>query len=428
MCCTWLRGLGGKSVIQGTIASNATLKGNRVLFLVHRRELCQQITNTFELCGVDFSLCDVSMVQTVARNLAKIKMPAIIITDEGHHGMSNSYLKIYDYFPNAIRLFFTATPTRLDGAGLGNICATLVEGVSTKWLIDNHYLSPYKYYGVTLADTSKLHTRNGDFDKAEVEALMSRSFIFGSAVENWRKYAENKQTIVYCSSIRTSKETVKAFKEAGIKAEHLDATTPKQDRARIDEAFRNGKITVLSNVDLFGEGYDVPDCECVVLLRPTKSLSLHIQQSMRSMRYKPNKTAIILDHVGNYARHGLPDDKREWSLAGRKKQDKAKILVKECKNCFAVVPITTKCCPYCGAEFVSENKNADDKNVDGVILEEISKNNKTAYKMCKTWNEIEACRKAFKYKFAWSIRRALEMNIPIPSKYKAFMWRMGYTR
>lgn len=271
----WVVAVVGKSVIQGNIARMTTDKGNRVLFLVHRRELCQQITNTFELCGVNFSLCDVSMVQTVARNLAKTKTPAIIITDEGHHGMSNSYLKIYNYFPNAIRLFFTATPIRLDGAGLKNICEQLIESVSTKWLIENHYLSPYKYYGVTLADTSKLHTKNGDYDKHEVETLMNQGYIFGNVVENWLKLSKDKKTIIYCSSINTSKATVEAFVKAGINAKHLDGTTPKTEREKAVSDFRKGVIKVLSNVDLFGEGLDIPSVETVCLCRPTKSLSLH---------------------------------------------------------------------------------------------------------------------------------------------------------
>ena len=338
---------GGKSVIQGMIAKSATQKKNEVLFIVHRKELCQQIENTFRTCGVDFTYCTVGMVQTLCRRVPKLKEPKLILVDECHHILSNSYRMIIDSFPQAVVVGFTATPVRMNEGGLGAVFESLVESVSTKWLIEHHYLAPYKYYGVELADTRHLHTKNGEFIPDEVERLMARSVIFGSTVENWKKFADGKKTIVYCSSINTSKATARAFQEAGIVAAHLDGTTGKAEREQTVEDFRSGKIKVLCNVDLFGEGFDVPDCEAVVLLRPTQSLTLHIQQSMRSMRYKPGKTAIILDHVGNYTRHGLPDEEREWSLKQKKKKKKSERYVKSCPNCFAVVPAGKTVCPHC---------------------------------------------------------------------------------
>ena len=215
VCCVLGCG-GGKSVIQGTIAAMATTRKNNVLFLVHRKELCQQIAGTFTACDVDFSKCSVMMVQTACRRLGKLNKPALIIVDECHHALSNSYLKVLKYFPGALVLGFTATPQRLGTGGLGEVFDKLIESVSTKWLIEHHYLAPYHYYGVQLADATKLHTKHGDYDKTEVEELMNRSAIFGSAVENWLKLAKDKKTIVYCSSIETSKNTVKAFQDAGV--------------------------------------------------------------------------------------------------------------------------------------------------------------------------------------------------------------------
>lgn len=274
VCCVLGCG-GGKSIVQGTIAKNVTDKQGSVLFLVHRKELCEQIRNTFELCGVDFNYCNVQMVQTVTRRIDKLNEPKLIIVDECHHLLSNSYMRIIEAFPKAILTGFTATPVRMCEGGLGKVFEQLIESVSTKWLIENHYLSPYKYYGVTLADTSKLHTKNGDYDKHEVEALMNQGYIFGNVVENWQKLSKDKKTIIYCSSINTSKATVQAFNDAGINAKHLDGTTPKAEREKAVSDFRKGVIKVLSNVDLFGEGLDIPSVETVCLCRPTKSLSLH---------------------------------------------------------------------------------------------------------------------------------------------------------
>lgn len=426
MCCIGLWRLGGKSVIQGMIAKSATDKHNRVLFLVHRKELCEQIRNTFTLCGVDFNYCDITMVQTTTRRITKIPKPNLIITDEFHHGLANSYKKIYDYFDDVISLGFSATPYRNVEKGLSEICDCLVIGVSTKWLIDNHYLAPYKYYGVTLADTSKLHTKNGDFDKTEVEALMNQSYIFGSAIDNWLKYAKGKRTIIYCSSIATSKAVEESFSARGISCMHLDGATPQKERERVVKAFRDGEITCLTNVDLFGEGFDVPDCECVVLLRPTKSLSLHIQQSMRSMRYKPGKVGIILDHVGNYARHGLPDDDREWTLDGKEKRAKTVVMVKECPECFAVNPANATVCYDCGAELKTKQLTDKEKKIiEEVILEEIKQKPYGAFMECKTFEELVQFQKAKKFAFGWVIHKAILLHIKIPTKYAYMMKQMG---
>lgn len=416
---------GGKSVIQAAIAKSATSKGNKVLFLVHRRELCQQIADTFVRCGVDLNLCYIEMVQTVSRRINKtVWKPHLIITDECHHSLSKTYKKIYEHYSDAIRVGFTATPTRLGEGGLGEIYTSMVEGVSTEWLIKNGYLAPYEYYSVKLVETDGLRTRAGEFIASDVNELMNKNFIYGEALEHWRKLANGKKTIIYCSSIDASLKTVDEFRNHGINAAHLDGTTPDQIRRQTIKDFRDGKITVLSNVDLFGEGFDVPDCECVILLRPTMSLTLHIQQSMRSMRYKQNKTAIIIDHVGNVYRHGLPDDERVWSLAAKKKKEKTEIKIKQCPMCFAVVPASHKNCDICGHEFVITKQEREEAERKQAELERISrqdmlKNKPYTYiKELKTWSEIEEFRKAKGYKFGWSIRQCVEKNIDIPEKYR----------
>lgn len=419
----------GKSVIQASIAEMAGKRGNHVLFLVHRKELCEQIYNTFNSCGVDFNLCQIGMVQTVCRRLEKTKKPALIFIDECHHTLSASYLKIIEYFPESIVLGFTATPIRLNEGGLGKVFQDLVAGVSTKWLIDNHYLAPYKYYGVTLADTTKLHTKNGDFDKAEVEKLMNQGYIFGNVVDNWIKYVNGKQTIIYCSSIATSKATEESFNTRGISCMHLDGTTPQKERERIVEAFRKGEITCLTNVDLFGEGFDVQGCEACCLCRPTKSLSLHIQQSMRSMRYRPGKIGYILDFVGNYTRHGLPDDDREWSLKGREKREKTLVTVKECPECFAVNPGNTTVCKYCGAELKSKPlTKKEQKIVEEIMLEEIRNRPYEEFIHCKTFEELVQFQKAKKFEFAWVLHKADQLGIEIPGKYWYMRKKIGLRR
>lgn len=417
---------GGKSVIIATIARASTDNGARVLFLVHRRELVEQIKRTMHRQGVDPDLCSVMMVQTASRRLRNLAPPVLIIVDEAHHILSRTYQKIIEYFPKALVVGFTATPQRMGEGGLGKVFQQLITSVSTKWLIDNHYLAPYHLYSAPLADPKGLHTRNGDYAPEEVAELMEKGAIFGDTVKNWKHYADGKKTIVYCASIKSSKGTAAAFQAAGIPAEHLDGQTPAALRQKIVEDFRAGRVLVLCNVDLFGEGFDVPDCEAVCLLRPTKSLTLYIQQAMRPMRTDPDnpgKEAIILDHVGNYTRHGFPDDDREWSLKPKKRKKQAETTVTQCPVCFHVFkPAPT--CPYCGYEFKAAkdssggDKDREQETVDGLTLEEIKESPYGDYKRCKTFAELEIFRKAKGYKFGWSLHKAAEMGLELPPKYR----------
>lgn len=418
---------GGKSIIQGSIAKSATDKHNRVLFLVHRKELCQQIHDTFVKVGVDMSLCDVMMVQTAVRRLGKLPDYDLIITDEAHHSTAKTYTKIYDYYSGVLRLGFTATPIRLNHGGLGEVYTDLITSVSTRWLIENNYLAPYKYYSVKLADTSGLHTVGGEYKKDEVAELMQSTEIYGDTVTQWERLANGKKTIVYCASVEAAVKTAEKFSESGYVAAELDGETPPDQRKETMAKFRAGEITVLTNCELFGEGLDVPDCECVVLLRPTQSLTLFIQQSMRSMRFLPGKTAIIIDHVGNCYRHGLPDDDREWSLAPKKQQENI-VKIRECKNCFAVYPPTMKKCPYCGYEATKEVRTKDKKTVEVDLVElrrtEQIKETKLRDAELTTWEQVVEFQKIHKYKFLWCLRYCIAHGIEYPKKYEYMARRL----
>lgn len=421
---------GGKSVIIATIAKAATDRGNRVLFLVHRKELTAQISRTMAAMGVDPFLCTVAMVQTMARQktLARTIPPALIIVDEAHHSLAAGYFRIFDYFSQATVVGFTATPQRMGDGGLGKVFQQLVESVSTKWLIENHYLTPYHLYSVPLTEVTGIHTRHGDYDQGEIAKLMDKGAIFGGTVASWLQQAKDKKTIVYCASIKTSQATAAAFRRQGISAAHLDGSTPKAERERIVQQFRDGKILVLCNVDLFGEGFDVPDCEVVQLLRPTKSLTLFIQQSMRPMRINPQdpqKEAIILDHVGNYTRHGFPDDDHDWNLEAKKKKKQAKTTTKQCPVCYHVfIPSKDNDsgplrCPYCGEVLEEERApRSEQEQINGITLEEIKESPYSDYKKAKNWEQLEFFRKGKRYKLGWSLYKALELHIPIPAKYR----------
>ena len=424
ICCVLGCG-GGKSVIQGSIAASANNKGNRVLFLVHRKELCEQIRKTFTACGVDWNLTTVDMVQTVTRHISDVQTPDIIITDECHLSTAKTYVRIYDAFPEALKLGFTATPCRLNEGGLGAVYDSLVEGVSTKWLIAQGHLAPYKHYSLQLADTSGLHTRGGEYVSQEVQDLMENKFIYGETVKNWLKIAKNKKTIVYCSSVKSAKETAIQFLLEGINAACLSGNTSEAERAETMQKFRAGEIKVLCNCELFSVGLDVPDCECVILLRPTQSLTLYIQQAMRCMRAdkgNPDKVGIIIDHVGNIYRHGFVDDPHNWTLEPKKRKEENLVKIKECPECFMVYSTEHQSCPQCGFVNHIVKQTVNKKTVDIDLkevqrIENIKALSYNEYSKCSTWNELCEFQKAKGYKIQWTIHKAIELGISVPSKY-----------
>lgn len=365
---------GGKSVITAEIAKRFTDESKTVLFVVHRRELVEQIFYTFTGWGVDMSLCKIRMVQTAARRLSHMEPPDLIITDENHHSLAKTYQKIYDFFPGAKRVGVTATPERMGGAGLQDVNDLLIEGVTAKWLVQNGYLSPYDYYAPAV-QLPQFHVRRGEYDQHEVNAFFQKNVktVYGDVLKQYRRLADGKQTICYLPGVEVSQAVAQRFCESGIPAAHIDGGTPKAERDRIIAAFRSGAVKILCNVDLISEGFDVPDCVCVILLRPTKSLTLYIQQSMRCMRFRTGKRAVIIDHVNNVGTFGLPDADREWKLEGHPKP-KGAAPVRTCPDCFAVVNMAARTCPHCGFVFAAESREKHEKRTEVLDIELIKYN------------------------------------------------------
>lgn len=328
----------GKSIIIAEIARLTTKKGNRVLFMVHRKELINQMRQSFKQQDVNMKLCTLMTVRRVANRLGKLPKPQLIITDETHHSRAKSYRKVYDYYKDIPRLGFTATSWRMSHKGFTDIYDQIAMGPSVKWLIDHHHLAPFHYYAPKLSDLKEDELKansTGDFTKNSIDDALGKT-IFGDVYQKWLKFAKGQKTIIYCHSIEYSKRTAQQFQQHGINAVHVDSKTPSDQRDQIMADFKAGKIKVLCNVDLISEGFNVPDCSCSLLLRPTKSLVLFIQQSMRCMRYVPGKTATILDMVGNATRlKALPDDDFDWDSYFHGNYKKRDIAPLQCQYCFA---------------------------------------------------------------------------------------------
>ena len=322
------------------------------LVLTHRQELKAQHEALLQELGIHNAR--VAMVLTEANRLGQYPKPALIVTDEAHLSRSNSWMKVIEYY-NTFTVGFTATPVRLDGKPLGDIYDKLIVGVDVRWLIENKRLAPYEYYAPTLVEADGLRKVAGDFVGSELEKLMMGRAIYGDAIRSYLRLAPGEQSIAYCVSVRHARETAAAFCAAGIRAEAISSGTPGRKRAEILEAFRAGRITVLCNVGIISEGVSINEVSCCMLLRPTESVALGIQQMMRCMRYMPGKTAKIIDFVGNYTRVGLPDECRDWSLTSqmvRKKQlnDEGNFYIRSCPQCFMTFQ-TAGVCPYCGAVY-----------------------------------------------------------------------------
>lgn len=250
--------------------------------------------------------------------------PDYLLIDEAHHSEADTYQLLFDKYPKAIKIGFSATPERLDGKGLDNSYQNIIIGKTVRELIDNHILSDYRYYapstskGVQYSISRKYLEVGGEtFFKAVQKDSSYQKKIYADVLKTWLEKGENKQTILFAPNIAMSKNFAKEFNQNGIKAEHIDGQTRKVDRKNILEAFRKGEIKVICNVDLISEGFDMSDADCVILTRPTESLAMFMQQAFRAMRYREGKTAIILDHANNIALHGEIDQVFDWRLEGK---------------------------------------------------------------------------------------------------------------
>ncbi|MEK1415203.1 DEAD/DEAH box helicase [Limosilactobacillus fermentum] len=367
-------------VIMAEIARKTTSKGNRVMFIIHRKEVLNQAKETFKVQEVDMSLATMGMVQTLTRQVARLPAPQLILVDEAHHALAKAYQRILQAFPKAYVLYFTATPIRTGHKQLDLIADDLIVGQSIKWLTQHGFLAPFKYYGLGDIDRSKLRKAHGDYSSDSMNEAISHQ-IYGHIVDQYQRLAKGKQAVVYCHSIASAKEVTKKFHEAGITAEEIDGGTDKKVRDKLVQQFRDQQLTILVNVNLFTEGVDLPNVDCVIMARPTSSLALYLQFSMRCLNPRKGKTAIIIDHVDNFLNFGLPNNDRNWSEAIiTKNKRKAKSntdngpAIAQCNYCFGTFyrdQITDGCCPLCGHELKKENKDYKIVNVD---LQEIKEN------------------------------------------------------
>ncbi len=420
---------GGKTVLGSFMVNGSQAKGNVCWWLVHRRELLSQASKTFFDMGIDHGIVaggkstdprqrvQIGSIQTVARRLDKLPAPDLIVFDETHHLGAAQWQQVWDEFPRAHKIGLTATPWRLDGVGLGRWYQQMVQGPTPAELMELGSLSGYRLFAPSIPDTTSVATAMGDYRSRDLATIMDKPAITGDCIQHYRQLAHGKRAVAFAVSIEHSRNIVSQFREAGINAEHVDGEMDHAERDRAVARFVAGQTLVLSNADLLGEGFDVPAIEAAILLRPTQSLSLHLQQIGRALRPADGKgDAIILDHAGNCARHGLPDDDREWSLADREKRkkksddDAEEVKIKRCAECFMVFRPAPKC-PGCGFAAPVESRQIEQREGELVEInrdlfkEQQKRQRSIEERDCHTLEDWQRLAVSRGYKPAWAVIR-----------------------
>lgn len=326
--------------------------------------------------------CRVAGVDTLINMDAKdpwLSQCGVVIQDEAHHVLKvNKWGRAFEMFPNAYMLGVTATPCRADGKGLGTHAAGLfdvmVEGPTMRDLINRGYLTDYRVIAKPARGLDLSHvpiTAGGEYSPDPLRKAVHSSAIVGDVVQHYLRYAAGKLGVTFAVDIEHAAEIAAAYRAAGVSAEVVTSKTPDHLRIDVLRRFRRREVMQLINVDLFGEGFDLPAIEVVSFARPTQSFALYVQQFGRALRLMDGKTlAIIIDHVGNVERHRLPDAQRIWSLDGRSARslNDGVLPVRGCLNCSQIYEAYYKACPYCGHVPVRPDRSAPEF-VDGHLEE-----------------------------------------------------------
>lgn len=378
----------GKTVMFTELIRLALAKGHRVLNLAHRLELIDQISAKLEILGLDHGVIQgshwrvrpwcpvqVASVPTLARR-ERLPEASVINVDECHHTTAPSFAGVVkSYGDDVVVLGWTATPERADGTGLGEHYDQIIEVASVPDLITQGYLVPPRVFAPSTPSVVGVRLTGGDFNKQELSRAVDRPSLVADVVETWLHLAGPdspqgpRTTVVFAVSIEHSRHLVDRFVTAGVRAEHLDADTPEDERRAILARVATGETTIVSNVGILTEGWDLPRASCVVQARPTMSRGLYCQMTGRGLRISCSvcggtaspasckspdhkRDCLILDHAGNCHRHGFVTDPREYSLEGSRAENRTSIPnVRTCPSCAAVCPASATACTFCDKPF-----------------------------------------------------------------------------
>lgn len=396
----------GKTVFFGHVSGQSSARGRRVLICAHRRELIRQASEKLRSADVPHGiiapgytptrdLVQVGSIQTVRRRLSQIDAPDLIVADEAHHTTSPEWTELFEAFPNAYVLGVTATPERLDGLGLGTesggVFQALVEGPQAGELIRDGYLTAARTFAPSHAvDLTGVRTAMGDYAAGQLAEAMTQAQVVGDAITHYSRLSPGAPAVLFSPSVRHAEVMAQAFRDAGWRGVAASGATDPRERDAAIAGLANGSTQVLCSCDLISEGLDVPVLSTVILMRPTKSLGLYMQQVGRGLRpiYAPGfdlssasgrfsaiaashkPSLIVLDHAGNSQRHGMVDTQRDWTLAGKKRKE-GTTPTRQCPACFAVHSPSPTCpeCEYSYKRAAAESPGRKLRSIDGDLQE-----------------------------------------------------------
>lgn len=373
----------GKTAISVELVKNALAKNKRVLFLAPRRELIYQASKMFSRESVSHGVIMAGECPAMHRNLQiasfdtlhargirneKMNMPEadVVVIDEAHLSIAKTRMDIIKHYWGKVIVGMTATPARGDGRGLSEIYDDMVITTSVRDLTEKGYLAPVRYFAPSTPDLAGLKLNaDGDYQEKGLAGRIDTAELVGDVVHNWLRIARDRQTVVFAVNRAHSRHLCEEFRQAGIRAEHLDGETPLDERKDILERVANGTTQVLCNVFVATFGLDIPTLSCAVLARPTKNIALYLQTAGRVLRVCEGKEdAIIIDHAGAVSENGFVDDEQYWSLDAKTKvkdrkkaaNEKAKvskdITCQRCKTIFA----GQRECPNCGMQIIGKSE------------------------------------------------------------------------
>ena len=430
--CSVLPTGAGKTVVASELIRREQQAGGYFAALAHRQELVSQISLALARQGVMHDIVAPQAVKrfcsnlhveeigqsiysphapgfvggvntVIRRDMSRLKNNvSLLFQDEAHHCLrDNLWGKAASLFPKAKGLYVTATPLRADGKGLGRdhdgMFDEFIIGPSMRELIKGGSLTDYRIYAppTDIDLTAMKFGSDGDFSRPELVKRAKKSGIVGDVITNYKKYANNTQTVVFVVDVEQAHEVATELCNDGVKAVALSAKNTDAERQDAIRAFKRKELQVIVNVDLLGEGFDCPAIETVIMARPTMSYGLYVQIFGRALRLLDGKQfGLIIDMVGNVKRHGLPDAPREWSLDRREKRGKSDAgapAVKTCSECMGVYAVGPTCCPYCGHVAIAGAGGRGelvmvDAELRELTAEELADMRGEADKLTKEWN------------------------------------------
>lgn len=396
----------GKTVIFSHIMKSTALKGKRVGMIVRGRKLVDQCHKRLQRENVPHGVMmaghwnykpnepiQICSVDTL-RSRGLYPPFDLIVLDEAHFAISKTYKDFISQYPNAYLLPVTATP--YTEQSLTHIADVVVKPISFQQLVDEGYLVPPVYFAPSPVDVSNVGVSRStkDYIVAELEDIINQNKIVGDLVQTWKKFAENRPTLIFAVSIKHSRHIEQMFNEAGIKTLHCDADSSDDERDGAIRLLEEGHIQCITNVGIFCTGVDIPKVSCIVMARPTKSYNLYVQQAGRGSRVSKGKdNFLVLDNAGNVLRHGFIQDEREVDLNGKEKQEIVQIKI--CEVCYGAFRRNESKCPHCGAEKTQAEKEREIKEEAGELARIERENHLTEFK------RLQRVRKEKQFKRGW---------------------------